>query len=334
MVDRVGSTGRFEFDPWGPYSLPASVRFLEGFAPARYEGDGADRLRFAFFADGLSRGERVAGALVNQEGDKVVVETYGEARSEAVRDQVKRILSLDVDGSGFPEVGVRDPVVGELQQRYPGLRPVLFYSPYEAAAWAIIGNRIRIVQAAKIKARMAEELGKIVEVDGKEEYAFPGPSNLLELGSFPGLSERKVRYLRALARAAQEGRLEASYLRSLPAKEALAELKELPGIGDFSAELVLLRGAGVPDRLPIHEPRLARAVAMAYGLRETPIAEELAEISERWRPYRTWVALHLRTMLEDETSEIAGGLKKTPSKTLTGSWWRILGASSVSIGPR
>jgi DNA-3-methyladenine glycosylase II len=158
---------------------------------------------------------------------------------------------------------------------------------------------------------MAEELGQVVEVDGKEEYAFPGPSSLLELGSFPSLSERKVGYLRALARAAQEGRLEASYLRSLPAEEALAELRKLPGIGGFSAELVLLRGAGVPDRLPIHEPQLTRAVAMAYGLMQPPSAEEFAEISERWRPYRTWVALHLRTMLENETGEIAGGPKSS-----------------------
>lgn len=307
MVDRVGCTGRFEFDPSGPYSLSASVRFLEGFAPARYEGDGANRLRLAFFADGLDRCERVAGALVRQEGDKVIVETHGEAEAETVRDQVARILSLNADGSGFPQVGVRDPVVGELQKRYPGLRPVLFYSPYEAAAWAIIGNRIRIVQAAGIKARMAQELGEIVEVDGKQEYAFPGPLSLLELGPFPGLSERKVGYLHALARATQEGGLEASYLRSLSAEEALDELKELPGIGDFSAELVLLRGVGVSDRLPVHEPRLARAVARVYGLRETPTAETLAGISERWRPYRTWVALHLRTMLEDETGEIAGG---------------------------
>ena len=123
MVDRAGRTGRFEFDPSGPYSLAASVRFLEGFAPARYEGDGSDRPRFAFFADGLGRGERVAGAFVGQEGDKVVVETFGEAAPEAVRDQIQRILSLDIAASGFPEVGVRDPVVGELQKRYPGLRP-------------------------------------------------------------------------------------------------------------------------------------------------------------------------------------------------------------------
>ena len=307
VVSAVPSTGRFEFSPLGPYSISASARFLEGFAPARYEGGGHEHLRFAFVADGLDLGERVAGVYVYSEGEKVVLATYGEASPETVRDQVRRILSLDVDGSGFLEVGERDPVVGELQRRYPGLRPVCFYSPYEAAAWAIIGNRIRILQAAKIKARMARELGSPLEIRSKHEQAFPGPSRLLRLDGLSGLSERKVEYLRALAHAALEGKLEASYLRSLSVEEALARLKELPGIGDFSAELILLRGAGEPDGLPTREPRLARAVAMAYGLQKTPSAGEVAEISEGWRTYRTWVGLHLMSLLEDETGEIAGG---------------------------
>lgn len=233
------TTGRFELYPSGPYSLSASARFLEGFTPAHYEGGTLDGLRFAFFADGLDRQERVAGALVKSEGEKVVVETYGEAAPEVVRDQVERLLSLDTDGRGFPEVGEHDPVVGRLQERYPGLRPVLFYSPYEAAAWAIIGNRIRIVQAARIKARMARELGEPVKVCGQTQHAFPGPSRLVSLDGFPGLSGRKLEYLRALGSAALEGNLEASYLRSLPAYEAIIRLKELSGIGDFSAELIL-----------------------------------------------------------------------------------------------
>lgn len=300
--------GRFEIDPMGPYSLASSVRFLEGFAPASYEGDGADHLRLAFVADGFAeRGQRVAGAYVYSEGDRVVGEVFGEADPEVARGQGERILSLDIDGSGFPEVGRQDAVVGRLQVRYPGLRPVLFYSPYEAAAWALISHRIRIVQAANIKARMAQELGPTVEVRGEKVYAFPGPSRLAQLERFPGLTGHKIENLKRLAEEAAKGRLEASYLRSLPVKEALAQLKKLPGIGDFSAELVVLRGAGEPDHLPTHEPRLGRAVAMAYGLERPPSTEELEEMAERWRPYRTWVALHLRAMLEEETHEIAGG---------------------------
>src|SRR5215212_1300327 len=313
-VETVRRTGRFEMNPLGPYSISASAKFLEGFAPAQYEGTGPERLRFAFVADGMAHGERVAGAYVYPENRKVVVETYGEAAPEVVRDQVERILSLDVEGRDFSEVGRRDPVVGRLQERYPGLRPVLFYSPYEAAAWAIIGNRIRIVQAARVKAKMAEELGEPVEVSGETRHAFPGPSRLSSLDGFPGLSGRKAEYLRELARAALEGKLEASYLRSLSSSEALARLEELPGIGEFSSELILLRGAGEPDRCPTHEPRLALAVAMAYGLGETPTAGDVAEISAGWRPYRTWVALHLRTLLEDETGEIAGRRESSPPR--------------------
>src|SRR6185437_13067090 len=136
-----------------------------------------------------------------------------------VRPQVERILSLDVDGSGFSGVGELDPVVGEIQRRYPGLRPV----------------------------------------------GFPSPQQLAKLDAFPGLAGRKPEWLRSLAQAALDGQLDTARLRALPVADALADLKKLPGIGDFSAGLILLRGASAPDAVPSAEPRLARAVALAYG---------------------------------------------------------------------
>ncbi len=295
--------GRFELRPVGPYSFGASVRFLEGFAPAAYEGNEEGHLHLAFVADG---GEDVAGVRVREEGGVILGEVFGEAEVGVVERQVERILSLDVDGGAFPEVGRRDPVVARLQARYPGLRPVCFFSPYEAAAWALISRRIRIVQAAGIKDRMARELGPAVEVHGVEEHAFPGPKRLAALDAFPGLTPRKVEYLRRLGREAIEGKLDAAYLRSLPEREALVRLEKLPGIGPFSAGLILLRGAGAPDLLPTGESRLGRAVAMAYNLDAPPAPEELRRLSRNWRPYRTWVTLHLRAMLEEETAEIRG----------------------------
>jgi DNA-3-methyladenine glycosylase II len=299
---------RFELHPRGPYALAASVRFLEGFAPAAYESATPGHLHLAFVADG---GAAVAGVCVRAEGGVVAGEIVGEADPGVVRAQVARILSLDVDGSGFPAVGARDPVIGRLQAHYPGLRPVLFYSPYEAAAWALIGHRIRITQAARIKARMAEEVGPAVMVHGERLHAFPGPARLADLDAVPGLPTQKVDRLRSLGRAAAGGALDAAHLRALPPAEALARLKELPGIGDFSAQLILLRGAGEPDYLPTAEPRLGRAVARAYGLDRPPTATKLAALAEAWRPYRTWATLLLRAMLEDDTHEIAGGARRS-----------------------
>ena len=295
---------RFELHPRGPYALEASVRFLEGFAPAAYERATPGHLHLAFVADG---GAAVAGVCVRAEGGVVAGEIVGEADPGVARAQVARILSLDVDGSDFPAVGARDPVVGRLQARYPGLRPVLFYSPYEAAAWALIGQRIRIAQAARIKERMAEELGPTITVHGERLHAFPSPTRLADLDAFSGLPTQKIERLRALAHATVGGALDAARLRALPAEEALTGLKELPGIGDFSAELILVRGAGAPDYLPTAEPRLGHAVARAYGLDRPPSTTDLTTLAAAWRPYRAWVTLLLRTMLEDETHEIAGG---------------------------
>jgi DNA-3-methyladenine glycosylase II len=298
----------FTLMPRGAFSLAASIKFLEGFTPAAYTESADAVLELAFPVEGSWR---TVGVRVRQDPAGVTAEIVspGERGAElaaAVRAQVERILSLDVDGSGFSAVGERDPVVGEVQRRYPGLRPVGFWSPYEAAAWAVIGHRIRITQAAAVKARMAKELGKPVSFGGRVVYAFPSPERLATLGMFPGLAGRKPEWLRSLAHAALDGQLDAARLRAMPHEEAMADLKKLPGIGDFSAGLILLRGAGDPDAVPGQEPRLARAVALAYGLPGPATPEQLLQISENWKPYRTWVTLLMRTQLEYETGEITG----------------------------
>ncbi|MEV0276509.1 DNA-3-methyladenine glycosylase 2 family protein [Streptomyces sp. NPDC050610] len=313
------------FTPAGPFSLAAAIRFLEAFTPASYDGSPDGVLRMAFPSDD---GEAVIGCAVRQEeaadgaeaaaggapatvhaeyslhvDGRAVRPVDGAPAAEAARAQIARILSLDVDATGFPGLGDADPVVAGLQAEYPGLRPVLFYSPYEAAAWTIIGNRIRMDQAARIKARLAEEHGQAVEVAGRRLHAFPAPSALRRLDRFAGLTDIKTERLRTLADAALDGRLIATQLRSLPAEFALTDLKELPGIGPFSAELVLIRGAGHPDVFPAHEPRLHQAMATAYGL-DAAAADtaRLTAVAAAWRPYRSWIGLLLRAHAQERAA--------------------------------
>jgi DNA-3-methyladenine glycosylase II len=286
----------------GPFDLMASARFLEGFAPAARADAAATpgELRLAF---PVAPSWRPVGALVRQPVPDGPVRVALRAEPSDVDNAVaaiRRILSLDVDGAGFPAVGARDPVVGELRQRYPGLRPVAFYSPYEAACFAIIGHRIRMTQAATIKHQLAMRLGEPVDVHGVVLPTFPSPTVLRAQPRVPMVSEQKSDRLKAIAEAAETGRLDPVELRALPMPEALARLKELPGIGDFSAELVLLRGAAHPDGFPESETRLHEEMRRLY---HASTKNDLKEIAEDWRPYRTWVSLLMRVHREERTRE-------------------------------
>ena len=152
----------------GLFSLDAAAAFAEGF-PGTAPGRGEGRLALAFPVDG---DWRTVGVALEQRdgavhGEVVVPADPGTELEELARRDVERILSLDVDGSGFAAVAERDPVVAERSRRFGGLRPVLFWTPYEAAVWAIAGQRVRLAQTAALKQRLALELGERVEVHGE-----------------------------------------------------------------------------------------------------------------------------------------------------------------------
>ena len=73
------------------------------------------------------------------------------------------------------------------------------------------------------------------------------------------------------------------------ARPRTAQLRELPGIGPFSAELVWIRGVGDPDALPGNERRIEAIVRERYG-----DDARMEDVAEAWRPFRSWVALLLR----------------------------------------
>jgi 3-methyladenine DNA glycosylase/8-oxoguanine DNA glycosylase len=78
---------------------------------------------------------------------------------------------------------------------------------------------------------------------------------------------------------------------------------DVKGLGPFAAELLVIRGANAPDVLPTRERRLEAEVAERYGPDRS-----IAEVSEVCRPFRTWAAVHLRTLREERTRETGGSL--------------------------
>jgi DNA-3-methyladenine glycosylase II len=275
----------------GPFSLAAAAAF--GFGPNTGRPRPDEHLmRLAFVTDDM---EHQAGAVVRQQQDgTLLAEISGVRDTPAAVSQLRRILSVDRPVDGWLEAGRKDPVLGALQARHAGLRPVLFHSPYEAAAWGIIAQRRHRAQAAALRVRLSAELGRPFELAGQTEYAFPLPERLRELDSFPGMEPARVARLRGVAERALRHQLDPARIIALETGQALAGLQAVPGIGPVYAGLILLRSTGVTDALTLGEPRLPSYLRHYYSLPEIPGDEEIRRLAEPWRPFRTWAGVLIR----------------------------------------
>jgi len=277
----------------GPFSLAAAARF--GFGPSSgraQEFDGTMRLAFP-----LDGGAGYAGVAVRQAGENgpLQCEVHGGGDLALVERQLARVLSLDHDGERFLAVGERDPVIGALQRRHPGQRPVLFHSPYEGAAWSVISARRQPAQAAAVRRAISLRLGARFELAGEQLAAFPQPDRVLADGALAELGQERSARLVGIADAALAGELDVETLHELGPEESHLALQRLRGIGPFYAGLIVLRAAGFADALlPMPEPRILAHTARFYGLATPPTLEEFSVIAEPWRPFRTWASVLLR----------------------------------------
>jgi DNA-3-methyladenine glycosylase II len=275
-----------------PFSLDAAAAF--GFGPntGRPKPD-KGVMRLAFVTDDL---RHHAGVELHQEADGTVIASIdSDAPADAVTEQVRRILSLDHPGREWLAAGERDPVIGRLQRDHAGLRPVLFHSPYEAAAWSIISTRRQRAQAATLRTRIAREHGRTFTIAGEQAHAFPLPEQLLALDAISGIDGVRLQRLHGIAHAALDGALEPASLRAMTPELAIKHLTTLAGIGPTYATLILLRATGATDVMTFSEPRLASYVSHFYNLGPAAATPgQLRSISDDWRPFRTWTAVLIR----------------------------------------
>ena len=196
------------------------------------------------------------------------VQTAG-AQVEA-RTAVHRILGLDIDPAPLLRSVSAETAIRAKCRALRGMRPPRFAGLFEAFASIVPFQQLSLDAGVAIVARLILRFGSRLQHDGRRFHAFPtarqiANARVASLRSC-GLSQQKARTLMGLAALVESGELREADLAGMRTSAALERLKALPGIGPWSAGLVLLRGLGRLDVFPPGDAGAARGLQALAGL--------------------------------------------------------------------
>lgn len=176
------------------------------------------------------------------------------AELQGIEQTLRKVLGLDVDPEPFHRLAIAEPVLRSTAFALRGLRPPRFAGLFETFANVVPFQQLSLEAGVAIVGNLVERFGKPLQYDGRGYHAFPTARSIADAHPMAlrrcGLSIRKAETLRRLARLIHSGELNEACVERLSTKEALQSLLELPGIGPWSAALVLLRGFGRLDAFP------------------------------------------------------------------------------------
>jgi DNA-3-methyladenine glycosylase II len=153
--------------------------------------------------------------------------------------------------------------------------------PYAAIVRAIVSQQLSVIATGAIFARLKARF------DGRA----PTPAEVLaddpdDLKSV-GLSRAKVVSLRSLATCIEDGRLELDRLGELDDDALIAQLTEVKGIGEWTAQVLMVTELARPDVLVTGDLVIRHAVQRGWDLPAPPTRTELLALGEPWRPFRS-----------------------------------------------
>jgi DNA-3-methyladenine glycosylase II len=186
-----------------------------------------------------------------------------------------------------------DPVLAALIDDRPDFDPRAWIAElppmdlYGALLFQVAGQQLSVPATRRTLGR----------VEALFDGHLPSPAELLAVDPAKlreaGLSWRKINTLRDLAERLSDGRLDTGVLSSLPDDELMAELTVISGIGPWTVQGALIIALQREDVVLPGDLALRKAVQAAYRLDHLPTEQEVLDIAEKWRPYRSLATSYL-----------------------------------------
>jgi AraC family transcriptional regulator of adaptative response / DNA-3-methyladenine glycosylase II len=274
-----------------PYDWPAIASFLKARAIPGIEVVSSDRYARTIEIGGVHGVVAVEPASGN--ALRVAIQFSRLSALPTIIARLRRVFDLAADPRAICTQLAKDPVLAPLVAARPGLRVPGAWDGFELAVRAVLGQQITVAAAVglagKLVARYGLPLAAGLETKGLT-HVFPRPQRL---ASAPlaalGMPRLRAATLTSLAAAVAEDPNVLGGGRNIT--ECVAQLRALPGIGEWTAQYIAMRELREPDAFPAGDIGLLRALADADGKR--PTSRELLARAEEWRPWRAYAAQHL-----------------------------------------
>ena len=282
------ATASFPLPAVPPYHLEATVRVLQRRPTNRVDLWESDHYwRALLTTDGVrlisveNRGAIEAPALHCY--------VFGGPVSSSTQEQIAatalRLVGPTVDLASFYAIAARDPRLHAATVALRGLKPPRFATLFETIANVIPFQQVSMAAGMAVVARLVERFGQRLELGHRTYVAFPRPDRVAmatveELRRL-GLSQAKARTLHTLAAQVCSGTLSEERLEALPGTEAMATLMALPGIGPWSAGLILLRGLRRMESFPEGDVGAAKSLGRLLGREGPTCADDIRLVVAR-----------------------------------------------------
>ena len=279
-----------------PMAWPLLLKFLADRAIPGVELVESGRYwRAAHFGQGKggSNGQSAGWITVerSERGNALIVEVSLSLarRLPLLLARVKNLFDLDAHPQLIEAHLERHERLREIVKRQSGLRLPGAFDGFEMAMRAVLGQQISVAAARTIAGRITEAFAEPVETPNPRlnrasvSAASLSQAGVADLTRF-GLTGKRAECLIALARAvaSREVMLEPG----VDVEATIERLKELPGIGDWTAQYIAMRALRWPDAF------LHSDLGVRKALGETS-SKRILEIAESWRPWRAYALMHL-----------------------------------------
>jgi AraC family transcriptional regulator of adaptative response / DNA-3-methyladenine glycosylase II len=212
----------------------------------------------------------------------------------AIVTRVRRVFDLGADIETIDAHLSRDPLLASLVAQRPGLRAPGGWDGFELAVRAILGQQITVTSARRLAGQLVALHGKTISSADSGHpgltRAFPTAKRLALAKSIGlGMPTARQASLKALAEATVA---DPNLFRPFGTiEEAIARLRTIRGVGEWTAQYIALRAIREMDAFPASDIGLLRCAAKMDGARST--SASLLDRAESWRPWRAYAAQHL-----------------------------------------